>query len=122
MPLALPPVLFPSLTFVFLSFFLSLSPPSPLPTAADVARGEKIFKTKCAQCHVAEKGGGHKQVSVSTMKERENRMTPRLVFFFFLFTVSFSLFSAFFRCGVPLFFLHGSIKPGADYRVGQVDF
>ncbi|GBG76953.1 hypothetical protein CBR_g23167 [Chara braunii] len=23
--------------------------------------GEKIFKTKCAQCHVAEKGGGHKQ-------------------------------------------------------------
>jgi cytochrome c2 len=27
----------------------------------DVARGEKIFKTKCAQCHVAEKGGGHKQ-------------------------------------------------------------
>lgn len=29
----------------------------------DVAAGEKIFKTKCAQCHVAEKGGGHKQVS-----------------------------------------------------------
>ncbi len=28
----------------------------------DVARGEKIFKTKCAQCHVAEAGGGHKQV------------------------------------------------------------
>lgn len=24
--------------------------------------GAKIFKTKCAQCHVAEKGGGHKQV------------------------------------------------------------
>ncbi|CAI5953897.1 unnamed protein product [Closterium sp. NIES-65] len=23
--------------------------------------GAKIFKTKCAQCHVAEKGGGHKQ-------------------------------------------------------------
>ena len=24
--------------------------------------GAKIFKTKCAQCHVAEPGGGHKQV------------------------------------------------------------
>jgi len=23
--------------------------------------GEKIFKTKCAQCHVVEKGAGHKQ-------------------------------------------------------------
>ena len=31
--------------------------------AGNVANGEKIFKTKCAQCHVAEKGGGHKQVS-----------------------------------------------------------
>jgi cytochrome c5 len=29
----------------------------------DAAKGAKIFKTKCAQCHVAEKGGGHKQVS-----------------------------------------------------------
>ena len=29
----------------------------------DNAKGAKIFKTKCAQCHVAEKGGGHKQVS-----------------------------------------------------------
>jgi cytochrome c2 len=28
----------------------------------DAAKGEKIFKTKCAQCHVAEKGGGNKQV------------------------------------------------------------
>ena len=36
-----------------------LAPQSPPP---DVTRGEKIFKTKCAQCHVAEKGGGHKQV------------------------------------------------------------
>jgi len=45
------------------------APPSPRPFArpfpsrpSDLARGEKIFKTKCAQCHVAEKGGGHKQV------------------------------------------------------------
>ena len=28
----------------------------------DAEKGAKIFKTKCAQCHVAEKGGGHKQV------------------------------------------------------------
>lgn len=27
----------------------------------DSGKGAKIFKTKCAQCHVAEKGGGHKQ-------------------------------------------------------------
>ena len=31
--------------------------------AGDSAKGAKIFKTKCAQCHVAEKGGGHKQVN-----------------------------------------------------------
>eukprot|EP00798_Chlamydomonas_sp_ICE-L_P024070 gene24070-9646_t len=29
--------------------------------AGDVANGEKIFKTKCSQCHVAETGGGNKQ-------------------------------------------------------------
>eukprot|EP00246_Nothoceros_aenigmaticus_P011909 TRINITY_DN343_c0_g1_i1.p2 TRINITY_DN343_c0_g1~~TRINITY_DN343_c0_g1_i1.p2 ORF type:complete len:117 (+),score=27.23 TRINITY_DN343_c0_g1_i1:142-492(+) len=27
----------------------------------DVKRGEKIFKTKCSQCHVVEKGAGHRQ-------------------------------------------------------------
>ncbi|MQL91753.1 hypothetical protein Taro_024361 [Colocasia esculenta] len=27
----------------------------------DVKAGEKIFKTKCAQCHTVEKGAGHKQ-------------------------------------------------------------
>ena len=31
--------------------------------AGDAGKGAKIFKTKCAQCHVAEKGGGHKQAS-----------------------------------------------------------
>ena len=40
---------------------LILSKPPLFSPLADVARGEKIFKTKCAQCHVAEKGGGHKQ-------------------------------------------------------------
>ncbi|KAJ8510970.1 hypothetical protein OPV22_001404 [Ensete ventricosum] len=27
----------------------------------DRSAGEKIFKTKCAQCHTVEKGAGHKQ-------------------------------------------------------------
>ena len=27
----------------------------------DPKAGEKIFKTKCAQCHTVEKGAGHKQ-------------------------------------------------------------
>lgn len=29
----------------------------------DSGKGGKIFKTKCAQCHVPEPGGGHKQVN-----------------------------------------------------------
>lgn len=27
----------------------------------DAKSGEKIFKTKCAQCHTVDKGAGHKQ-------------------------------------------------------------
>ncbi|KAH7423723.1 hypothetical protein KP509_12G070300 [Ceratopteris richardii] len=27
----------------------------------DPSSGEKIFKTKCSQCHVVEKGAGHRQ-------------------------------------------------------------
>ena len=40
----------------------------------NLAKGEKIFKTKCAQCHVAERGGGHKQV---TLTGRMLRRLPR---------------------------------------------
>ncbi|KVH87385.1 cytochrome c-like [Cynara cardunculus var. scolymus] len=29
--------------------------------AGDATVGEKVFKTKCAQCHTVEKGAGHKQ-------------------------------------------------------------
>ena len=27
----------------------------------NAATGEKIFRTKCAQCHTVDKGAGHKQ-------------------------------------------------------------
>lgn len=28
--------------------------------AGDATKGEKLFKTRCAQCHVYEKGAGHR--------------------------------------------------------------
>lgn len=33
--------------------------------------GEKIFKTKCAQCHVVEKAGGHKQGEKKNKTKKE---------------------------------------------------
>jgi len=50
---------FPLTFTVFFLYFLSS--PLHIPKPVALARGDKIFKTKCAQCHVAEKGGGHKQ-------------------------------------------------------------
>ena len=44
--------------------------------AGDAKKGAKIFKTKCAQCHVAEKGGGHKQVIRNA--QPRNRHPPRI--------------------------------------------
>ena len=31
--------------------------------------GEKIFKTKCAQCHAVEKAAGHKQGAFGTRRD-----------------------------------------------------
>ena len=52
--------------------------------------GEKIFKTKCAQCHTVDKGAGHKQGPI---------LSFTLSFFSvpsFLFSLSFDLLSLFF--------------------------
>lgn len=38
--------------------------------AGDAKSGEKIFKTKCAQCHTVEKGAGHKQGNVDFCIQR----------------------------------------------------
>lgn len=94
MPLALPSSRSPSLSS-------SLSLPVLSLHFSDVARGEKIFKTKCAQCHVAEKGGGHKQVS----REEEERIESTSIGFFFrLLFLYFLSRSAFFSVlRAPLF-------------------
>ena len=64
-----------------------MKPPPPARADARAARspplprtpssGAKIFKTKCAQCHVAEPGGGHKQVRDRANRAgNANRSTP----------------------------------------------
>lgn len=37
--------------------------------------GEKIFKTKCAQCHVVEKCGGHTQREIKKEKEKGKKIS-----------------------------------------------
>jgi cytochrome c len=39
------------------------------------AKGAKIFKTKCSQCHVPEKGAGHKQVLQSNTRHIGHAVT-----------------------------------------------
>jgi hypothetical protein len=44
--------------------------------------GEKVFKTKCAQCHTVDKGAGHKQ---------GNFIAPRFLFGSYIFEVKLSV-------------------------------
>lgn len=71
------------------------------------ATGEKIFKTKCAQCHTVDKGAGHKQ----GMKELKLILywsvfecLDRICCSYFLVLISFPVLFLYFVCLVVDFF------------------
>ena len=57
----------------------------------DVKSGDKIFRTKCAQCHTVEKGAGHKQGQFSPSPFLLiNALLP--ISFYLIFQTSFSVY------------------------------
>lgn len=61
--------------------------------AGDPKAGEKIFKTKCAQCHTVEKGAGHKQGNLMSLFSDFLFCAFNFNFFFLFFR-----FMYFFHC------------------------
>lgn len=58
--------------------------------AGDPKAGEKIFKTKCAQCHTVDKGAGHKQGKISNLRRNCGFCVFSFfdMFFWYVFTMS----------------------------------